>query len=563
MTRPADTNPDTYINSLDPRLPGGAINPAATLIDFGAPVTPVNLIDIGESWRFLDDGSNQGTNWREVGFNDFAWSSGNSPLGYGDPGFATTVSFGPDEGNRFITTHFRKNFNVNNPSGFENMTLRFQRDDGIAIYLNGVEVARDNLAANAVSSTLATFGIGGASETNFMEVTLNSNLFQTGQNTIAVEVHQNNGSSSDLRFNLELQGNPLDLGSNSTQITLTEPSWVLARSYNETTGEWSALNEAFFTIIRPPANADNLVVSKIHYNPADPTGAEVEASGGADNGNDYEFIELMNVGNEIISLAGVAIAEGINFTFGDSNELAPGGRILVVENRQAFDARYNNILGSIVFASDTSGESEWSGGLSNGGEQLIITNSEGETIHNFTYDDSAPWPTAPDGSGYSLVLRNPAAIPDHDNGSNWAASAEIGGSPGGSNAVGFVGDPDADSDGDGLTALVEYVLGTSDSLGGDSTIATDFQDFDVAGDGESESYLTISFSLNQHSFNAVSIVAEISSDLENWDSMDDIVLVSETENEDGTIQVTYRSNTPMAEVPERREFIRLVISEIP
>ena len=103
--------------------------------------------------------------------------------------------------------------------------------------------------------------------------------------------------------------------------------------------------------------------------------------------------------------------------------------------------------------------------------------------------------------------------------------------------------------------------GTSDSLGGDSTIATDFQDFEVAG--ELESYLTISFSLNQHSLNAVSIVAEISSDLEDWDSMDDIVLVSETENEDGTIQVTYRSNTPMAEVPERREFIRLVISEIP
>ena len=103
------------------------------MIDFGAPVTPVNLIDIGESWRFLDDGSNQGTNWREVGFNDSAWSSGNSPLGYGDPGFATTVSFGPDTNNRFITTYFRKNFNVSNPSGFENMTLRFQRDDGIAI----------------------------------------------------------------------------------------------------------------------------------------------------------------------------------------------------------------------------------------------------------------------------------------------------------------------------------------------------------------------------------------------------------------------------------------------
>lgn len=391
-------------------------------------------------------------------------------------------------------------------------------------------------------------------------MTLNPNLFQAGQNTLAVEVHQNNGSSSDLRFNLQLQGNPIGLGSNATQLTLTEPGWVLARSYNETTGEWSALNEAFFTLNTVPADANNLVVSKIHYNPADPTESEGMVANDAD---EYEFIELMNVGSQTISLAGVTITEDIEFTFGNLNELASGERVVIVANRQAFEARYFNDLNSIIFATGADGRSEYTRSLSNGGDRLVITGTTG-TIRDFTYDDVAPWPTAPDGgSGYSLVLRNPAAIPipDHGEGSNWAASAEIGGAPGGSSNVGFAGDPDADDDGDGLSAFIEYALGSSDTQSGDSTIVTGYVDAEIAG--VTSTYLSISFLLNQHSRNAVDIEAEVSSDLVNWDSMDEIVLVSEVDNNDGTSTVTYRSNTPMDEAPQGREFIRLVVSEIP
>ena len=178
-----------------------------------------------------------------------------------------------------------------------------------------------------------------------------------------------------------------------------------------------------------------------------------------------------------------------------------------------------------------------------------------------TYDDVAPWPTAPDGgSGYSLVLRNPAIpIPDHGEGSNWAASAEIGGAPGGSSNVGFAGDPDVDDD--GLSAFIEYALGSSDTQSGDSSIVTGYLDAEIAG--VTSTYLSISFLLNQHSRNAVDIEAEVSSDLVNWDSMDEIVLVSEVDNNDGTSTVTYRSITPMDEAPQGREFIRRVVSEIP
>ena len=42
------------------------------------------LISNGSSWKYLDDGSNQGTAWYGTGFNDASWASGNAELGYGD-----------------------------------------------------------------------------------------------------------------------------------------------------------------------------------------------------------------------------------------------------------------------------------------------------------------------------------------------------------------------------------------------------------------------------------------------------------------------------------------------
>ena len=197
---------------------------------------------------------------------------------------------------------------------------------------------------------------------------------------------------------------------------MSELGWLLARFYNEVTGEWSALNEAFFTIETVPADSNNLVVSKIHYNPADPTGDELLVE---DDADEYEFLELMNVGSEHISLENVAISGGITFTFGESNDLAPGARIIIVENKDAFDVCYAVILGNVQFATDTLGENEYGGKLSNGGEELIFTDASGTLIRSFTYDDSSPWPTAPDGGGYSLVLKNPGIpIPDHDVGAN-------------------------------------------------------------------------------------------------------------------------------------------------
>lgn len=55
-----------------------------------SPVPPANVA----VWKFKDDGSDQGSDWRKPGFNDSVWPSGRARLGYGDPGEGTTISYG-------------------------------------------------------------------------------------------------------------------------------------------------------------------------------------------------------------------------------------------------------------------------------------------------------------------------------------------------------------------------------------------------------------------------------------------------------------------------------------
>src|SRR5688572_12801431 len=69
-----------------------------------------DLVARGATWKFKDDGSDQGTAWREVDFNDSAWTQGPAQLGYGDGDEKTVVSFGSDKNNKFVTTYFRHTF---------------------------------------------------------------------------------------------------------------------------------------------------------------------------------------------------------------------------------------------------------------------------------------------------------------------------------------------------------------------------------------------------------------------------------------------------------------------
>lgn len=189
--------------------PSGTTTTLATTTTTAATTTTTvpattTLIPQGSVWRYLDNGSNQGTAWRAFAFNDSTWKTGAAPLGYGDP-VTTVVSFGPSSSSKFITTYFRRRFTTTN--GFTSMTLRLRRDDGAVVYVNGTEVARSNMPAGTISSTtLASSTVDGSAETAFTTFTITPQLF-SGENQIAVEIHQRSRTSSDIVFDLSLVGN--------------------------------------------------------------------------------------------------------------------------------------------------------------------------------------------------------------------------------------------------------------------------------------------------------------------------------------------------------------------
>ncbi|HKU77455.1 MAG TPA: fibronectin type III domain-containing protein [Pyrinomonadaceae bacterium] len=165
------------------------------------------LVPTGATWKYLDNGTDQGTAWRATSFNDATWPSGPAQLGYGDGDEATTVGFGPNASNKFITTYFRRAFNVTNASLFTGVTLRLMRDDGAVVYLNGIEVWRTNMPTGSVGFlTPASVAIGGADESAFVQTTISPSLLLNGTNVLAIELHQSGGTSTDISFDLQLIG---------------------------------------------------------------------------------------------------------------------------------------------------------------------------------------------------------------------------------------------------------------------------------------------------------------------------------------------------------------------
>jgi acid phosphatase type 7 len=187
------------------------------------------LVPLGATWKYRDDGSNQGTAWRTSAFNDSTWASGPAELGYGDGDEATVVN-GGSPSNHFITTYFRKSFNVTNPSAFNSLKIRLLRDDGAVVYVNGTEVRRDNMPTGTVSSnTLASSALGAPAESTFFETSIGTSALVAGTNVIAVEVHQANATSTDVSFNLELTGVDTTSVTRGPYLQKGTPSSVIVR----------------------------------------------------------------------------------------------------------------------------------------------------------------------------------------------------------------------------------------------------------------------------------------------------------------------------------------------
>ena len=157
----------------------------------------VVLSPTNATWRYLDNGSDQGTAWRGAGFNDATWASGAAPMGYGDVGFATTLASGR------ITYYHRRTFLATNT--YPSLIVRLRRDDGGIVWLNGQEIFRSNMPTGAVDRlTLASSSTTGAGETTYFSTNVSPSVLVNENNVLAVEIHQASTNNTDAAFDLEL-----------------------------------------------------------------------------------------------------------------------------------------------------------------------------------------------------------------------------------------------------------------------------------------------------------------------------------------------------------------------
>ncbi|MCW1925668.1 choice-of-anchor J domain-containing protein [Luteolibacter arcticus] len=174
------------------------------------------VVASGDNWNFRVDGVDPGATWKNLGFAiDASWNKSTAgtaigasptPIGYGEAAgvLATDVVQPPTP--RAAASYFRKEFDIANPADVLLLDLYMRYDDGAVIYVNGTEVARANMnRGTAVTNT--TFGtVNDPAERDWKRISIpkESLNLQPSGNVIAVSVHQENNSSSDLRMDLEL-----------------------------------------------------------------------------------------------------------------------------------------------------------------------------------------------------------------------------------------------------------------------------------------------------------------------------------------------------------------------
>jgi lysophospholipase L1-like esterase len=235
MMKSDGTHP--YTNGLSAMADEWLFRIAALSVRTDRVVTP--FIAGGSNWKYSDQGLDLGPNWAQPQYDDSAWAEGPARLGYNTAGLTTTVSFGTNSANKYITTYFRRTFVAPANVHYTNLTLRLNRADGAIVWLNGREFFRTNLPAGPVAFLdRATTVVGGDALYSYYPATVPIAGLPPGTNVVAVEIHKWSALQAYLSFDLELFG----LGDYG-------PRLAASREGADFTVRWPATNNAGFILL--------------------------------------------------------------------------------------------------------------------------------------------------------------------------------------------------------------------------------------------------------------------------------------------------------------------------
>lgn len=270
------------------------------------------LFEKGSAWEYYDQGSLDGEQWYAQNYSG-TWSSGKAPLGYdtnGQKDISTQLDYGTSASNKRPTYYFRKTFRLTaTPTESDVFTLDYVVDDGIIVYVNGQEAARYNMPSGSVSyNTYATTYAHNNPDQGTL--TLPAGLFKWGTNTITVELHNNNASSTDVYWDAALYSS----ANTKTSIVSTEETYTLSG------GSTFDLQACYEPLSEEELNEQGILPVRIN---------EVSADNSIYVNDLYkknDWVELYNTTDQPIDVAGMFISD---------NALIPAKYQISAENTTA------------------------------------------------------------------------------------------------------------------------------------------------------------------------------------------------------------------------------------
>lgn len=216
------------------------------------------LVNETDTWNYFAGNQEPPSNWYANAFDDANWLSGPGGFGYGDGDDNTVINEN--------TIYIRISFNVIDTSNIGLLSLFSDADDAFVAYLNGIEVARENIGTIGIPPTFDAYADNYTEAVMYdgglpTEHILSKSSLVEGSNVIAIQIHNSEPPSSDLsgRFFLLAGINDNSYSYSATPqwfvysgpfssnlpLILIETNWQTIDAETKTTVELKTINNAF------------------------------------------------------------------------------------------------------------------------------------------------------------------------------------------------------------------------------------------------------------------------------------------------------------------------------
>ena len=268
--------------------------------------TTTTLLSRGAVWSYYDKGSLDGENWQAASYDASSWASGYAPLGYftSDPdngrGYRTILDYGTDGNAKRPTYYFRTTVHLDKAPAAEDLfVLDYTVDDGMIVYINGVEAGRYLMPSSNVSfaTYASSYASGNPDEGTMM---LDGSLFHEGVNVIAIEVHNCDNKSSDIYLDaclgvtsITTDDEGIHIMSNEAEYTLPDDGSMTLVAYYRPIEESDVAADQMRPVRINEVSADNSIYINEFYKKND-------------------WIELYNTTDQPIDVAGMYLSDDVD-----------------------------------------------------------------------------------------------------------------------------------------------------------------------------------------------------------------------------------------------------------